>query len=267
MWLGDTVYFRSDRDGELNLYAYDTRSKAVRRLTSHEDFPVLHASAGAGHVVYEQAGYLPLFDPANGSAHKLTVGVAADLPETRPRYVKGAKYIREASLSPSGVRVAFGFRGEIVTVPAEKGDVRNLTHSPAVHERSPIWSPDGRSIAYFSDESGEYQLFIESQDGKGEIRKWKPAGSGYYEFPAWSPDSQAIAYVDNARTLYWINVKTGVCKKVGADVLYGPVKTLIPTWSPDSKWIAYALNNRAYIRTIWLYSIEQDKASAVTHCP
>src|SRR5215472_3356271 len=131
MWLGDTVYFRSDRDGELNLYSYDTKSKAVRRLTNHEDFPVLHASAGGGRV-------------------------AADLPETRPRYVKGAKYIRDASLSPSGVRVAFGFRGEIVTVPAEKGDVRNLTHSPAVHERSPVWSPDGRSIAYFSDEPGEY---------------------------------------------------------------------------------------------------------------
>src|SRR5215472_10212566 len=155
-WLGDTVYFRSDRDGELNLYSYDTKSKAVRRLTNHEDFPVLHASAGGGHVAYEQAGYLHLFDPATGSSHKLAVGVAADLPETRPRYVKGAKYIREASLSPSGVRVAFGFRGEIVTVPAEKGDVRNLTHSIGVHERAPVWSPDGRSIAYFSDESGEY---------------------------------------------------------------------------------------------------------------
>ena len=264
MWLGDTVYFRSDRDGELNLYSYDTRSKAVRRLTSHEDFPVLHASAGAGHVVYEQAGYLHLFDPANGSSHKVTVGVAADLPETRPRYVKGAKYIREASLSPSGVRVAFGFRGEIVTVPAEKGDVRNLTHSIGVHERAPVWSPDGRSIAYFSDESGEYQLFIGSQDGKGEVRKIKLEGAGFYEFPGWSPNSQAIAYVDNARALYWVDVKTGVCKKVGADLLYGPVKTLIPTWSPDSKWIAYALNNRTYTRTIWLYSIDKDKAWPVT---
>jgi tricorn protease len=264
MWMGDAVYFRSDRDGELNLYSYDTKSKGIRRLTNHQDFPVLHAAAGGGHIVYEQAGFLHLLDPASGAAKRLTIGVAADLPETRPRYVKGAKYIRSASLSPSGVRVAFDFRGEIVTVPAEKGDVRNLTHTTAVHERSPIWSPDGRSIAYFSDESGEYQLHIGSQDGKRDVRKFKPLGAGFYEFPAWSPDSQKIAYVDNARTLYWMDAKTGVSKKVGADELYGPVKTLFPTWSPDSKWIAYALNNRAYIRTIWVYSIDKDKAFPVT---
>ena len=264
MWMGDTVYFRSDRDGELNIYAYDTRSKAIRRLTNHQDFPVLHASAGGGHIVYEEAGYLHLLDPAKGTAQRLTIGVAADLPETRPRFVKGPKYIRDASLSPTGVRVAFDFRGEIVTVPAEKGDVRNLTHSTAIHERSPIWSPDGRWIAYFSDETGAYQLSIVSQDGKGEARKWKLPGAGFYEFPCWSPDSRKIAYVDNARTLYWIDVNTGASKKVGADLLYGPVKTLVPTWSADSKWIAYALNNRAYIRTIWVYSVEKDKAFPIT---
>jgi tricorn protease len=263
-WIGDTVYFRSDRDGELNLYAYDTKSKAVRRLTRHADFPVMNACAGGGHVVYEQAGYLHLLDPATGVAKKLTIGVAADLPETRPRYAKGAKFIRNASLSPTGVRVAVEFRGEIVTLPAEKGDVRNLTNTTTIHERSPVWSPDGRWIAYFSDESGEYQMHIQSQDGKGDVRRFKLPGAGYYEFPAWSPDSQKIAYVDNARTLYWIDVKTGVSKKVGSDMLYGPVKTLIPTWSPDSKWIAYAGNNRSYIRTIWVHSIEKDRTSAIT---
>ncbi|HTD53707.1 MAG TPA: peptidase S41, partial [Thermoanaerobaculia bacterium] len=115
-WMGDTVYFRSDRDGELNLYAYDTKSKAVRRLTRHVDFPVMNAAAGGGHVVYEQAGYLHLLDPATGVAKKLTIGVAADLPETRPRYAKGAKFIRNASLSPTGVRAAVEFRGEVVTI-------------------------------------------------------------------------------------------------------------------------------------------------------
>ncbi|HYT31753.1 MAG TPA: peptidase S41, partial [Thermoanaerobaculia bacterium] len=263
-WMGDAVYFRSDRDGELNLYAYDTKSKAVRRLTRHADFPVMNASVGGGHVVYEQAGYLHLLDPANGVAKKLTIGVAADLPETRPRFAKGAKFIRNASLSPTGVRVAVEFRGEVVTIPAEKGDVRNLTNTTTVHERTPVWSPDGRWIAYFSDESGEYLLHIQSQDGKGDVRRFKLPGAGYYEFPAWSPDSQKIAYVDNARALYWIDVKTGVSKKVGSDVLYGPVKTLIPTWSPDSKWIAYAANNRSYIRTIWVHSIEKDRSSAIT---
>jgi tricorn protease len=266
-WIGDTIYFRSDRDGELNVYAYDTKSKAVKRVTSHADFPVLHISAGGGKVVYEQAGYLHLYDPASGAAKKLTIGVAADLNETRPRFVresKDRKYIRSASLSPSGVRLAVEFRGEIVTVPAEKGDVRNLTNTAGAHERSPVWSPDGRSIACFSDASGEYQLEIRSQDGRGEPRALKIPGAGYYERPAWSPDSKKIAYTDNARALYWIDVATGVSKKVGADHFYGPVKTLKPAWSPDSKWIAYSVNNQAYIQRVWVYSLEKDQAFPVT---
>ena len=267
MWLGDSVYFRSDREGEFNLWSYDTKSKALKRLTSHTDFPVLNASSGAGKIVYEQAGYLHLFDPASGSARKLTIGVAADLPETRPRFAKETKdrkYIRDFSISPTGVRVAMDFRGEIITIPAEKGDVRNLTNSPGVHERSPIWSPDGRSIAYFTDDSGEYALWIESQNGKGEPKKFKLAGAGFYEFPAWSPDSRKIAFVDNSRTLYWLDTGSGAMKKVASDYFYGPIKYLHPAWSPDSKWIAYAINNPAYVNRVYAYSLEQEKAFPVT---
>jgi tricorn protease len=266
-WMEQAIYFRSDRDGDFNLYSYDTKSKAIRKLTNHSDFPVLHASAGGGRVVYEQAGYLHLFDPASGKARKLTIGVAADLPETRPRFVRETKdrhYVRNASLSPTGVRAAFEFRGEIVTVPAEKGDVRNLTNSTSAHERYPAWSPDGRWIADFSDASGEYQLEIRSQDGKGEVRKFKLPGAGFYEFPAWSPDSRKLAYVDNSRTLYWIDVATGVSKKVGSDYFYGPVKTLVPTWSADSRWIAYTLNNQSYIQRVWVHSIEKGESYPIT---
>ena len=267
MWLDNTVYFRSDRDGEFNLWSYDTRSKALRRLTNHSDFPVLNASAGGGRIVYEQAGYLHLFDPAGGASRRLAVGVAADLPETRPRFVKETKdrkYIREVSLSPSAVRVALNFRGEILTAPAEKGDVRNLTNTTASHERSPAWSPDGRRIAYFSDESGEYQLHVAAQDGKGEPKRFSLTGAGFYEFPAWSPDSRKIAYVDNSRTLWWIDASTGVSKKVASDHFYGPVKNLWPAWSPDSRWIAYSINNAAYIQRVHVYSVDQDKSFPVT---
>ena len=142
--------------------------------------------------------------------------------------------------------------------------MRNLTNSPGVHERSPIWSPDGRSIAYFSDESGEYELHIRDQEGKGEPKKWKPAGAGFYETPVWSPDSKKIAYVDNARALYWIDVATGAAKKVSADHFYGPVKTLRPAWSPDSRWLAYAVNNAALMQRVYVYSVEQDKSFPVT---
>lgn len=266
MWIGDTIYFRSDRNGEFNLFSFSPRTKAVRQLTDHKDFPVMSAKAGDNTIIYEQAGYLHTFDLRSGRSSKLTVGVAADLVETRPRYVKGARYIRRASLSPTGARAALDFRGEIVTIPAEKGDARNLTNTVAAHERSPAWSPDGKSLAYFSDESGEYELHIRNQDGKGDVRKIKIAGAGFYEDPVWSPDSQKISFADNSWTLYWIDLGSGTTKKIGSEYLYGPTRarTIHHVWSPDSKWVAYTLNTRAYIQTVYAYSIEQDKSSPIT---
>lgn len=266
MWIGDTVYFRSDRNGEFNLFAYDVNSKAIRQLTTHKNFPIVGASAGGGRIIYEQAGYLHLFDVGPERSTKLTIGVSTDLVETRPRFVKGAKYVRNAAISPSGARAALEFRGEIITVPAEKGDPRNLTQTPGVHERSPAWSPDGKSIAYFSDESGEYALHIRNQDGKGEVRKLELHGAGFYEDPVWSPDSQKISFVDNSWSLYWLDVKTGVIKKIGSEYLYGPsrVKTIHHVWSPDSKWIAYTLNTKAYIQRVYVYSLEKEQPYAIT---
>jgi tricorn protease len=264
MWIGDTLHFRSDRNGEFNIFAIDANTKAIRQITKHADFPVISASAGGSRIVYEQAGYLHLLDPASGESTKLTVGIAADLIDTRPRFVKGARYIRNAAISPSGARAVFEFRGEIVTVPAAKGDPRNITSTPGVHERSPVWSPDGRSIAYFSDEGGEYRLVVRSQDGKGDVKRFELPGAGFYDRPAWSPDSRRIAYTDNSWTLYWIDVASGASKKVASEYLYGPQKTLAPVWSPDSKWIAYTLSSQAYIQAVHVYSIDQHKSFAVT---
>ncbi len=264
MWMGDTVYFRSDRHGEFNLFAYDTKGKHIRQLTRHADFPVLTASGGAGRIVYEQAGVLHVLDPKSGAAQRLTIGVASDLRETRSRFVKGAKWIRDASLSPTGARAAFGFRGEIVTVPGEKGDVRNLTNSVGAHDRFPAWSPDGRSVAWFSDKSGEYQLYIGSQDGKGEPRAFTLTGEGFYEAPRWSPDSQKIAYFDNSQSVYWLDVKSGASTKVGSQPVYGPVVAISYGWSPDSKWLAYAMDNQAMITTVYVHSTEQGKSFQVS---
>jgi tricorn protease len=191
-WMNGIVYFRSDRNGEFNLHAYDSNSKEVKPLTSFTDFPVLSLNTGGGNVVFEQAGYLHRFLVDTGKSERLRIGVASDHPQSRPRFVKGAKNIRGADVSPSGARAVFEFRGEIVTVPAEKGDPRNLTNSPGVCERSPVWSPDGKSIAYFSDAGGEYALHVRKSDGKGEAKKYKLTGSGFYEEPAWSPDSKKI---------------------------------------------------------------------------
>jgi tricorn protease len=266
MWMGDNIYFRSDRNGEFNIFSYNPKTKAIKQLTDHKDFPVLNASAGADKVIYEQAGYLHLLDPRSGHSTKLTIGVSADLPETRSRYVRGARYIRNAALSPTGARAAFEFRGEIVTVPGEKGDVRDLTNTVAANERSPAWSPDGKSIAYFSDESGEYEMHIRSQDGKGDVRKIKLSGAGFYDDPVWSPDSQKIGYTDNSWSVYWLDVKSGVSKKIASEYMYGPARarTIYHSWSPDSKWLAYTLSTKANIQTVYAYSLDQDKSFAIT---
>ena len=152
-------------------------------------------------MIYEQAGWIHLFDPHERQSQRLKISVAADLVETRPRYASDAKHIRGFGISPGGHRAVLGYRGEIVTVPAKKGDPRNLTRSPGVHDRFPAWSPDGKSIAYFSDVTGEYQLVVRPQDGKGEGKSYPLSGSGFYEGPVWSPDSKKIAMKDNSRTL------------------------------------------------------------------
>ncbi|HKO58729.1 MAG TPA: PDZ domain-containing protein [Thermoanaerobaculia bacterium] len=263
-WVGSKLYFRSDRNGEFNLFSYDPATKQVAQLTSFKDFPVVGLSAGAGKVAFEQAGYIHLFDPASAREQRVKVGVAADLLETRPRFVKGAKYVRNAGISPTGARAVLEYRGEIITVPAEKGDDRNLTQSVAAHDRSPAWSPDGKSIAWFTDETGEYELRIAPQEGRGTPRKIKVEGAGFYEDPKWSPDGTKLSYSDNAHSLYVVDVPSGTTSKVSANVVYGPEKVLDHNWSPDSKWLAYTRNSPTYFQTIYLYSVNDKKSYALT---
>ncbi|MFW6159539.1 MAG: S41 family peptidase [Acidobacteriota bacterium] len=265
MWLSDKIYFRSDRYGEFNLFSFDPESREILQLTQHDDFPIVNASAGGGKIIYEQAGRLYLFDPAEEVSSPLTIGVAADLLELRPRYVKGERYVRHADISPSGARAVFEFRGEIVTLPAEKGDFRNLTDTPGFHEREPVWSPDGKKIAYFFDESGEYALHVFYRD-KEKVKKFELPGAGFYEGLVWSPDSKKLTYTDNSWSLFWIDLETGKSEKIGQEYLYGPagLKTLKGVWSPDSRWIAYTLNTKAYIQRVYVYSLEEKKSYSIT---
>ncbi|UCG27497.1 MAG: PD40 domain-containing protein [Bacteroidales bacterium] len=266
MWIGDKIYFRSDRNGEFNIFSFDPMSQNIRQITTHEDFPVLNVSAGSGRIIYEQAGYLHLLDLSDNRSQRLQIGVAADLLELRPRYVKGTRYIRNADISPSGARAVFEFRGEIITVPEKKGDPRNLTLTTNAHERSPLWSPDGKNIAFFSDVSGEYELYVKSQDGEGTPKKFKLNGTGFYTMGYWSPDSKKITFSDNGRNLYWINIETGQITKIGSEYLYSPgaFGNMFGTWSPDSKWITYTLNTKAYFEQVFIYSLEQNKSYPIT---
>jgi tricorn protease len=261
MWIGEKLYFRSDRAGEFNLFAYDRGTKKVEQLTRYDDFPIQNASAGGGKIAFEQAGWLYLFDPAGAKSERLRVGVSADLVDTRPRFVKGEQYIRSAGISPSGSRAVFGFRGEIVTVPAEKGDPRNLTNTVGANERDPAWSPDGKSIAYFSDASGENQLVVAPQSGHGDTKTFALGGAGFYEDPKWSPDGKKLSFIDNARTLSWIDLDSGKVTRVDQEPIYGVLPSLHHAWSGDSRWIAYTRMERSNFKRVYLY----DVASATSH--
>lgn len=249
-WIDQDVYFISDRNGEFNLYTWTAGSGEPKQLTHHEEYPILAARAGGGVVVYEQAGALHLFDPTAGDTTRLVIGVAADLNETRPRYASGDGFIRGADLSPSGARAVFEYRGEIVTVPASKGDPRVLTNTPGVHERGPAWSPDGARIGYFSDASGEVALHIAPQNGRGEVAVHTLSGSGFYEDLKWSPDGEKLSYSDNSWTLWVIDAASGEQRKIASEVVYGPVKTQHHSWSPDSAWLVYTRNTPTYLQQV-----------------
>lgn len=264
MWLGADVYFLSDRAGEINLFRFAAASGQVEQITEHDQFGIEHASTDGQTIIYEQAGWLHSLEPATGASTRLQVAVGADLTETRARWASGADYIRGASISPSGARAVLAFRGEIVTVPAKKGDVRNLTQSPGAHDQEPAWSPDGASVAYVSDASGENQLVVAPQDGKGEPKAYDLEGAGFYEDLQWSPDGTHISYTDNAFTLYVLELATGSVRKVAAEPVYGPFKRLTHHWSPNSHWLAYTLTTTTYTRQVWLYDLENGSAHPVS---
>ncbi len=266
MWIGDRIYFRSDRNGEFNLFSYNTSTKEIEQLTDFSDFPIIKATHGNGQIIFEQAGYLHLFHLNTKSPEKITIGIATDLLELRPRYVSGSSYIRSGGISPTGARVVFDFRGDIMTVPAEKGDPRNITLTTGAHEKYPAWSPDGKSIAYFSDASGEYMLHVAPQDGSEEARSYQLNGAGFYAYPHWSPDSKNIAYVDNSRSLYIINIESGEVKKVDSDEMYFPgvFRELFGSWSKDSKWLTYTKVLESNFRQVFIYSLDQGKSYPVS---
>lgn len=269
-WVGDTLYFRSDRAGEYNVFAVKPKGtekldvEDLRAVTTFKDFPVLDiANDGKETLIFEQAGYLHTMKVGQ-TPTRLKVAIHTDSPETRARFAKGSRYVRSASVSPSGARAAVEFRGEIVTVPAEKGDPRNLTNTPGVHERHPSWSPDGKTIAYFSDEGGEYQLVLAPQTGKGEKRTIKLTGGGFYYNAVWSRDSKKLLYTDNAHGVYWLDVESGKATKIATDE-YGRYVNVKPSsWSPDNKWVTYTAETAAHISRVFVYSLEQDKSFPIT---
>ena len=264
VWLGSTVYFLSDRDGVQNVWAYEGKDKPLRQLTRFTDFDVKTLDAGGGALVFEQAGYLHELDPASGRSKVLNIAVAGDFPWMMPQWKDVANRMTDLALSPTGRRAAVEARGEIFTIPAEKGDVRNLTHASGSAEIAPVWSPDGRSVAYFGDKSGEYKLYIAPQEGIAAPREIAlPQPSRPYA-PAWSPDGRRIAYQDSHLNLWVMDVASGRATLADTDPHFSGSRTIVPVWSPDSRWVAYPKRLPSLYRAIFLYDVEGGQKRQVT---
>lgn len=265
MWGTDgRVYFLSDRDGTNNLFAYDTRTRAVTQLTRFRKFDIRAASLGGGAIVFTQGGAIHLYDLETNQARKLDVRVGGDFAETKPRKVDPWQWANPVNLAPGGDRLLVGARGEIFVAGVAGGEVSNLTRTPAAAERGAVWSPDGKRIAYFSDESGENDLVIRSPGG-GEPRRVRvePKPTAYGEL-LWSPDGRRLAFTDAHLNLWLYDPERDAAERVSTATHTDGNTSQQPAWSPDSRWLAYAQHGPNRVRSLRLYSLDRRQQFTVT---
>ncbi|MEE2775584.1 MAG: PDZ domain-containing protein [Acidobacteriota bacterium] len=264
VWTGGKIYFLSDRDWAMNVWSYDADSGAVSQVTHFADADVKSLSGFDGSLILEQDGYIHTLDPDSGVTQQLEITVRGDFPWAEPRWEDVGERARSAALSPTGKRALFEARGEIFTVPAEKGDVRNLTRSSGAADRHPIWSPDGADVAWFTDSGEGYELLIAGQEGLSAARRLDIGESKMAWEPAWSPDGRHIAFVDDDVRVRVIEIESGEIRTIdigGTNMERGSMGL---TWSPDSKWLAYAKTSANHLRRITVWSLEGEDASAVS---
>ncbi|MEO5814291.1 MAG: PDZ domain-containing protein, partial [Gemmatimonadaceae bacterium] len=264
VWVGDVVYFISDRDGVANVWSWDTKSKALKQQTKFTDFDVKSLDAGGNTVVFEQAGNVHTLDPSTGREQVVSITANGDFPWMMPQWKDVGRSMTNLALSPTGRRAAVEARGEIFTIPAEKGDVRNITNSSGSAEIWPTWAPDGRQVAYFSDRSGEYKLYIAAQDGLTPPREIAlPEPSRPYT-PAWSPDGTRIAFHDTHFRLWLVDVATGAAKVADTDPFFKGERSIIPVWSPDSRYVAYPKRLPSLFRALYAYDVNSGEKHQLT---
>jgi tricorn protease len=267
MWVGDTIYFLSDRDGPVTLFAYDLHSRQVRKVINNSGFDIKSASAASDSIVYDQLGSLHLLDLASGRDRTLDIRPSVDSAEVQPHLQKlAADKIRFLSLSPDGRELLFGVHGEILTAPVDgHGEFHDVTRTTDVVERDPSWSPDGRSIAYFSDESGEYALHIRDREGREQARRIDLGNPpSFYYRPTWSPDARMIAYSDVRLNYGYVELDTGRRVHVDTDLAVDSDQRRQMTWSPDSRWLSYIKQLPNHLHAAFLYSVDDGKSYQLT---
>ena len=259
LWVGDDIYFTSDRDYTLNLYRHT--ASGAEKLTTHEDFDVLWPSAGPSAIVYENGGWLYRFDPTTSRTRKLDISVRGDRPERMRKVVEASDFIESVDLSPDAKRIIVSARGEIFSVPAEKGPIRNVTRSPAAREIDASWSPDGKTVAYLSDASGEYEIWTRAQSGTGEPRQVTNNGDIWRFAPVWSPDGSKMVFGDKKQQLVVVDMRSGQLRTVDRSK-HNDITDY--SWSPDSEHIAYVRDNATGYGSIWIHSLADGRNYQVT---
>ena len=264
VWLNGLVYFMSERDYTMNIWSFNPTTKEEKQITFHKKFDVKSLDASENKIVYEQGGYLHVYNPSTGKTNQLNINVKADLNFYRTKWDDvSAKDLSNPNVSATGKRAIFEHRGEIFTVPKENGTWMNITNSPDVADRNPIWSPKGDKIAWFSDKGGEYQLMLADQNGQNTEAIKLPNPTFYFQ-PDWSPDGKHIAYTDTHYNIWVLNLDTKKSTKVATDRYAHPNRSMNPVWSPDSKWIAFAKQKESHFKAIFAYHIDSKKTIQIT---
>lgn len=266
MWIGDKIYFSSDRDRVLNIYAYDTNTEEITQITNHTEYDIRRPSMGGNKIIYELGGEIWVLDVATGKTSKVPVEIRADRPEVRSYLKTVNKFITEYAISPTGKRAVITARGEVFTVPEEDGETRNLTNTSGARSRGAVWSPDGKTIAYLSDDSGEYEMYLVDPMGKTEAVRLTQNKDGYRHTLGWSPDSKKIAFTDQTLRLYYIDIATRKIIEIDkaefedVDVSLDLKPIYDYAWSPDSRYIAYVKMDADLLNKVYIYSLDEGKS-------
>ncbi len=262
MWHGDTIYYTTDREaGKLNIWAYDTRGGAHRQITRHDEYDVKFPSLGGNAIIYENGGWLWVLDLATEQPRQLKIGVHSDQVWARPHLVSAADQMRGAGLAPDGKRAVVDARGEIYSVPAEKGPVRNLTATTGVRERFPVWSPDGKQVAYVADATDEYEIYLRPADGTGEAKRLTSGLGSWVNNLRWSPDGTWLAVSTAALDLLLVDASNGEITRIDCSPS-GDITDY--AFSPAGDWVAYARGEENNFTSVFLYEVKSGAIHRVT---
>ncbi|HCW05819.1 MAG TPA: peptidase S41 [Cytophagales bacterium] len=268
MWSGNSIYFLSDNGPEkrMNLWLYDLNSKSRKQLTTFTDYDVHFPSLGPAEIVFEAGGKLYLYPLAGGALKEVKVSLISDKTSLKPSIENAEKYIQHATIGRDGNRALFEARGDIFSLPAENGFVKNLTQSTGSAERYPAWSPDGRTIAYWSDQSGEYELWTMDAETNSAAKKITSYGPGFLYRLFWSPDSKKVAFIDKAMKIKIVDVASGVTTEVdkGLRMAHGSLDGFTASWSPDSRWLTYARDLENYHNAVFVFDTQTKTANQIT---